>query len=299
MPERQIEKLSYGRTLLWIFLLTVFVSGSGFMGWLYYLHLRELRLHDEQYKIVAIVQTTPQQDGLKTIYLAELLQLSIDQPTNLYAFDSTQAVQKLLKSPLIKEAKVQKIRPGTLYIHYQMRNPIAYLADYTNTALDAEGILFPFTPFFTPKKLPKIYLGLDQIENTWGSSILEDERTRVAIHVLNKVLADPHFRDLHLKQIDVSKAFSESYGQRQIILIVEKHVEQVKQGRRILAIKPYILRLDADKYLVNLIYLRQIKEYLDQEPLSIPDLAKGTVIKLKPAIIDLRIPKLAFIKNES
>ena len=35
------------------------------MGWLYYLHLQERRLQDEQYRIVALVQRTSPHGSIK------------------------------------------------------------------------------------------------------------------------------------------------------------------------------------------------------------------------------------------
>ncbi len=42
-----------------------------------------------------------------------------------------------------------------------MRTPYAYIGEFANTAIDKEGYLFPFRPFFTPKNLPILYIGLN------------------------------------------------------------------------------------------------------------------------------------------
>ena len=95
-------KMPFSRSLIWILVSTLLISGSAFMGWLYFLHVKERRLHDDQYRIVAIIQSTPQADALKTLYLAELLGLSLDRPINLYQFNAKEAAQTLLSHPLIK-----------------------------------------------------------------------------------------------------------------------------------------------------------------------------------------------------
>jgi cell division septal protein FtsQ len=271
------EKIPLNRALLWIFLCTLLISGTAAMGWLYYLHLKKLRLHDPQYQIVAIVQTSSQKEVLKTAYLAELLGLSIDQPSNLYQLDSKAAVKRLKSSPLIKEATIHKIRPGTLYINYDMRVPSVYLGDYTNTALDKEGTLLPFSPFFTPKRIPILYLGLKKEEKQWGDSLKEDERHQLAFTVFQYVQAVCD-KQLFLKQIDVSKAFAESYGQRQLILILEDHAESPT-----IKMKTYVLRLDVEDYQKNLARFLAIRPMLNPSAVT---------------IIDLRIPYLAFIKEE-
>src|SRR5690606_28774117 len=104
-----------------------------------------------------------------------------DHPKNLYSFNTEEAVQKLLHLPVIKEAKIRKIRPGTIHVDYALRKPIAYLADYSNTAIDASGTIFSFKPFYTPKKLPEIYLGEEEEDKplVWGN-IVEGERKELA-----------------------------------------------------------------------------------------------------------------------
>ena len=154
------------------------------MGWLYFLHLKERRMQDDQYRIVAIVQSTPQADSLKTAYLAEILDLSLDRPANLYQFDSDEGVLTLLSNSLIKEASIRKIHPGTLLISYQMRTPVAYVGEYANTVIDEEGVLFPFRPFFTPKRLPVLYLGIDDEKCKWGNCLKEEPSLKTAFSIL-------------------------------------------------------------------------------------------------------------------
>ena len=156
------EKLHLRKALLWILLSVFFITGSSAAALVYFQYVREKQKLDPANNIVAIVQTSSDVEGLRTVYLAELLNLSVDRPTNLYSFNSKEARQKLLSSPLIKDANVRKIRPGTCHVDYTLRKPIAFIGDYTNTAIDANGVVFPFKPFFTPKILPSLYLGEDE-----------------------------------------------------------------------------------------------------------------------------------------
>jgi hypothetical protein len=297
MFDDSSDKLPLNRALLWIFLSVVLTCGTALMGWLYYLHLKELRLHDPQYRIIAIVQASPQKEVLKIVYLAECLQLSLDKPVNIYQFDTKKAEQQLLASPLIKEAQVKKIRPGTLYIDYNVRVPVAYLGDYTNTALDTEGYLFPFSPFFTPKKLPTFYLGLEHLEKGWGSCLGNDERLQLAFDVLSKMKE----RQLNINQIDVSRAFADSYGQKQVIITLEEINERLYQGKVVSFVEPYILRLNTEDYEQNLANYSALKDYFSKQWLEcLPSgIKKDKQTVLKPMIIDLRIPQLAFIKKET
>lgn len=289
------SQLPLSRALLWIFLSILITCALALLGWLYYSHLKELRLHDPRYRLIAMIQATPQQEVLKTVYLTEWLDLSIDKSVNLYAFDSKKAEQRLLASPLIKEATLKKIRPGILYVEYDMRQPIAYLGDYVNAALDEQGFLFPFSPFFTPKKLPIFYLGLSNKEKGWGEYLKNDERFQLACQVA-QYLKD---KKLQVKQVDVSKAFADSFGQRQIVVMLEDELDYQVDGKVDKVIKPYILRLSSEDYQQNLMNYHTLKAYLtSQIQKEAPVPSKDPIkTKLPVSIIDFRIPHLAFIKK--
>lgn len=120
--------------------------------------------------IYGIVQT----GKLPTTYLAEILQLSSDQPTLFSEFDFKQGKQKLLQTFAIKEATIRKIKSGILLIDYQLRTPIALLGGYANTAIDQEGVLFPLLPAYFPQKLPLLFLPLENPK--WGDCVQFDHK---------------------------------------------------------------------------------------------------------------------------
>ena len=161
-------------------------------------------------------------DRLKTSYLAELLDLSLERPLNLYQFNAREAEKRLNTSPLIKQSTIRKVRPGTLYIDYQLRVPIAYVGDYTNTVVDDQGVLFPYQPFFSPKPLPTLYLGLSSGEAKWGDSLKDTETMRLAFAFLEQ-FKKLNLNQFFLKQVDVIHADADSYGQRQIVVIFRKY----------------------------------------------------------------------------
>ncbi|MBA3722746.1 MAG: FtsQ-type POTRA domain-containing protein [Parachlamydiaceae bacterium] len=306
------DKIPLSRALLWIFLSTLMVSGLAWLSWLYYLQLNETRIVDDQYQIVAIVQSSSHHENLKTVYLAELLNLAVDKPQNLFNFDLNRAHKRLMASPLIKNATIKKIRPGTIFVEYSMRMPYAFLGDYTNTAVDWDGYLFPFTPFFTPKKLPIIYLGLEGMDKKWGQSIYEDEGFQLALNVIEGINELFAYEPILLKQIDVSQAFADSYGQKQIVIIIEDVFDQVKNGRTEPITKTYLLRLNTEKYMQNLANYLMLRGYISNKLKEVDALAEnvsvdmevkngvGEIVKpKKPSIIDLRISHLAFLKDES
>lgn len=274
-------KIPLSRAIWTLFWTTCLICGTAGVGLAYYENFKWRRAHNDKYRLVAIVQTCPAKESLKTTYLAELLNLSIDKPLNLYQFNLQSAKRTLLTSPLIKDALVAKIYPGTLYVDYTLRSPIAFLTDYSNTALDDEGVPIPFKPFFTPKKLPDIYLGLntEEIKELWGKR-LEDPRISLAMTLLDFVsnhLVDARCR---IRRIDVSRAFA-PFGQREVIVVLEELVEKQKQPA--LVVSQRILRINSDTYKQELSRFAALHSHLGEENV----------------VIDLRIPQLAFIKNES
>jgi hypothetical protein len=277
-----------------IFLSTVLVSGSSafFLG--LYQYIKQGRVNDSKYDILAIVQSTSEKEPLKTVYLSELLNLSTDQPTNIYRFNVTQGEQKLTSSPLIKKAKIKKIYPGTLYIHYISRIPVAYLTDYSNTAIDKDGIPIPFKPFFTPKILPEIYLGLEQtLESDFLGNAIQNKNLVIALKLLNYLNVYFISDQSTLKRIDVSQANAQSYGQKQIVVIMEDKIDKIKNGIPVLQKVLRILRLSPKGYKEELANYLTLRKYL-----MLKESTENGNQSSDSKIIDLRIPGLAFIKND-
>lgn len=297
-------RLPLSKALLWIFLSVLFVSGFSFIGFLYFQHIRENRRHDPRYKIVALVQTSQDKENLKTAFLAELLDLSVDMPKNLYAFNTKDALSKLLRFSVIKSATINKIKPGTIWVDYSLRKPVAYLADFSNTLIDSDGVPFPLKPFFTPKTLPEIYLGLtDDVyseENAsergfqWGTP-LQSKKINLAFSLLNLVSHQCCNELSHLSRIDVSKAFALSHGQRQIVITFEDHSERDIDGQPVLNIHPRIVRLSTDNYAYQLKNYQFLQSHLRQQENQTPISPEPYIQKAKPTIIDMRLTDLGFI----
>ena len=298
--------IPFGKAVFWIFLSTLIITGTAILVWVYFKHIENLRGNDDKYRIIAVVQTGPEKEALKTVYLEELLDISIDKPANLYSLDTREAQKKLLASPLIKKASVKKMNPGTLYIDYSIRQPVAYSGDFTNTAIDADGILIPFKPFFTPKKIPEIYVGLHNddeaiskplnMEEIWGMK-LENKKFALAFEMLDSIANSCCLQTSHIRKIDVSRAYSDSYGQRQIIVVVEDWFEKNHDGRSILCIFPRILRLSTNNYRQELFDFTLLREYLQHQELQQIVDSSQAVVRTEPMIIDMRTPQVAFLKE--
>lgn len=269
-------------------LFTLTVSLGGYWLWK---KGRKEKLSNEKYRIVAIVQTGPEKEALKTAYLAELIGLSADQPTQLYALDLKGAEEKLLACPLIARAKIRRLPPQTLYVDYEVRKPYAWLADYKNIAVDLSGHLFPVAPFLSPKRLPEIYLGLagfTQWEISPKNSFLQ-----LALEILAYLDTAPWTEGLRIQRIDVSSAFAASLGQREIVLFTE---EELVLPQGVVCIFPKILRLAPKDYaqqLGNFFGLRRtmMEDYRRQ----LAGLKEGG--RFAPRVVDLRIPQLAFVEK--
>lgn len=232
-------------------------SGGTAAALLFYCYVKHLHATNDTSVIQAVIQTSGQYAPLQTTYLAEVLELSRDKPINLSQLDLKAAHERLLATHVIQEALLKKIKPNYLYIDYQIRQPVAFLGDYTNTALDREGKFFPFLPFYSPRKLPEVYLGTSAHSNPWGAN-LEPKQLCLAIDILG------HFKEGEVKRLDLSQIEDPSAGRRQIVVVLEKGL---------------ILRLSLKNYPQELTYYFMLD---------------GQMIE-KASVIDLRNPQVAYI----
>lgn len=250
------------KAVSWIVGSIYLIVGGSFKTVQLYREYQELRASSAYY-LCRIMQTGPQKEALKTTYLAELMRISANHPVPYDEFDTDLAHKQLMASPLIREASVKLLGHDTIFVDYTIRQPIGWLYDYENTAFDEEGVPFPISPFFSPKKLPEIYLGIASIQ--FGKP-LADRKIQLALTLLKLLEQLP----LQTKRIDVSKAFVESLGQREIVMVLDE------QGFTK--------------------YLRLTPKNFSQELGNFLELRKS----LTPTqqVIDLRIPQLAYIEDK-
>lgn len=280
--NQKAKKLSLVQSLSWIIGSSVIIVGFAHILLRHYLQAEIEKEKDPAYFIKAIIQTGPQKEALKTDYFAELLDISCDYSQPLSKFDLNLAKTKILQSPVIKTVEVKKLPPYTLYIEYCARQPLAWLADYKNIAIDQEGYFFPVYPFFTPKNLPEIYLGIEftfEKEKAWHIS-LNDPHLSLAFCLL-KLIEETKMAELtEIKKIDVSNAFAESYGNREIILICQDKIDPYIHTR--------LLRLSTKNYSQELGNFLKLREQLLQKESFSDSTCK---------VIDLRLSKLGFIEE--
>ncbi|NGX40123.1 MAG: Cell division protein FtsQ [Chlamydiae bacterium] len=291
------KPLSLPRSLLWIFCSALLVNLAAYGGIKGYQYWKRVRNIDFNVPIRAIVQTGPQKEALKTSYIAELLTLSSDRAVLTSQFDLKRAEEHLLGSPVIKAVDIKLAEPGILYIDYTTRQPVALLGDYENMAIDQQGYPFPIFPFFTPKKLPEIYLGMDE-EIAWNKPI-QGEKIDLAFELL-KLLTAPIVRDLYnVRRIDVSNAFASSYGKREIVLRTEDEIYLSLQEGSSRYLFPRLLRLSSRKYSQELShYLKLREQLLEKENCELHCPSEGSnITHASTKVIDFRIDQLAFIED--
>lgn len=271
--------MNLSKALSRIVISAVLISGIPWLSWGIYRYFWNARAYDSKYNIVALVQTGPEKEQLKTSYLAELLNLSLDQPTNLYKFDLYEGKARLLAFPLIQEATLKRIPPGTLYVDYTVRKPIAFLGNATNASLDQEWRLIPFKPFFSPKKLPEILLDLQMKDLKWGDK-LDQPAAKLARELLEDLDRFEWRKEINLLRIDTSRVFSVSLGEQQLIVIFEEQQENAEGIPQILT-RTLILNPET--------YQEGLKHYSLLRKEEHDGLKNGAVM------IDLRLPKLGYI----
>lgn len=189
------RELSLGRSLTWIALSTLLISGSAAVAWLGWHYVRGTRSTDPRYQVARIAQAGP----LSTDYLAELLDLSAERKTPIDDIRVEQAQQRLLQSPWILDATVRKKMPDTLQIDYVSVVPVARLGQDPAMGVDADGHTFPLQPLFSGEELPLLY----------APGLL-----REAIEVCRLALE----MGLPVRAIDLSRLEASSAGRREIVI---------------------------------------------------------------------------------
>jgi len=168
-------RYSWKKVALIVTLSCCCISGGATAAYIFYRYTKHLQATNEASVIQALMQSAAQYAPLQTTYLAEVLELSQDRSVNLSQFDLEEAHERLMATRVIREAHIKKIKPALIYLDYALRKPIALLGDYTNTALDQEGILFPYLPFYPPRHLPEVYLGGKAPPNPWEEKLEEKQ----------------------------------------------------------------------------------------------------------------------------
>ena len=264
-PER---KIPLKKAIGYVVLSVCVIWGSLILTWLLHKALVQKRQINPRYNIVALVQTCHQREALQNWQLAELLDISRDKPQNIYSFDPIEANRRLLRCPVIKKVNCRRLPPGIIHVDYQVREPKALLADFSNVALDADRYCFLLRPYFTAKKLPEVYLGVNELSY---SVPLETREAALAFNVLDYISAE--LPDYRIVRIDTHNAYINNAGLQELVVVLEKG-EKTRYLRA--SSRDYKKAINTYKKLI------------------------GTFDTINPAsliqIIDLRCPSIALVK---
>jgi hypothetical protein len=258
------EKLPLYRALLYIALSVIAIWGTLFFAWWYHSIALEKRQNNAQFTLKTIVSSSKTGDSLTIQQIAELLHITGETPTNLYRIDPIQAKIELESYPAIKSAVVKRLRPNALFIEYELRTPYFLLRDFENVAIDKEGYPFYLFPIFTPKKIPELYVGIQDI--SWNIPIRLEEYT-CAVE-LAEYIEKTYPKDIKLLRIDTHNMHNASRGMQEIVVIFEE------RARR------FYVRLDVHEY------KKGLKHFLYLRPGDTPE-----------RVVDLRYNGFALVKN--
>jgi len=265
------QKYSWEKTTCVISLSITVVLALSLGSLVVYKRIQTFQINQKGY-LQAIVQTGSQSGTLNGIpfaslptgLLAEVLDLSADCPVYFNQFDLKMARFRLLATHAIENVKLKKTKPNLLFIEYTLREPWAYLEDYTNTGIDTGGVFFPLSPFYSPRHLPGIFLGeASPAYDPWGEQ-MRDKLLNLA-KTLTRVVKE------EIEMIDLSQVYSTSAGRREIVITLKEGI---------------ILRLTPKNCVQQLTHYSILKStLLDRE---------GQKQKM---IIDLRIPEVAYLQR--
>lgn len=214
-----------------------------------------------------LIQKTPSLNSLSPRFFSDYLSL---RPKGNYLkidkLDIGKINSKLESFPIFKKVEAVFSHQGQLEIYYELRTPYAYLKDFSQLALDQEGYVIPANLFFSPKKLPFVYLGLHSI--TWNSS-----HDMTLVKQIIDAIAPFENQTLKLELIDVSLLSHKLASHREVVVTVSynKHSHYLR-------IKPQLVDLAISRY-VQLFHEKHLGSTLDQD-----------------LIFDARISKFATLK---
>ncbi|MDX8430368.1 MAG: FtsQ-type POTRA domain-containing protein [Candidatus Algichlamydia australiensis] len=264
------KKVPLPKALAIIVFSTLLISGSGYFCLRSWQKHQVKRALDPAYNLRYIQA----KGDLPSHYIEELLGLSKEIQVSYYQFDEKEAEEHLLRYPTIAKAEVKKLFPQTLKVHIKVRKPIAKLHDFENTLVDEEGHLIPQHPLFSAQKLPQIYLGLQDFDQTiyqneefWQEQ-LSGEDFDLSLRFIKLLLN----RDFSLSRVDLSNRQNLSLGKREIVLMLRN-----QDGTT------HALRLptkDWEKQLSNYLSMREECDFFG-----------------KDRVIDMRLPSLAYISE--
>lgn len=277
------KELPLYRAILWIMLSTVLFSGVPALLFFLWEKKQEERRLNPKYHLKSLVQVQPYEDSLDTLTLQKILGLSTERPITTIDLDLGGLEKRLLEFPLVERAKLKVISPSKLFIKYKLRTPIAFLADIQGAAVDKEGKILPLDPFYTPKRLPSVYVGLQKGQGCWGGALAPEDLE--LIWEVFTLFASEGMEELEMKSLNISGVHETSGGKRELVVIAEDLKKRIE----------WVLRLCPEAYTQGLSRFLTLRDrLLDQELANeqVVDLRLDRLAFLKPGVVEMKAPSL-------
>ena len=113
--------------------------------------------------------------------------------------------------------------------------------------------------------LPKI------VEKDFFKNPVQGKHIDLAFEIINLLFSNDLHNLIYPKRIDVSKAFLDSYGKREIVLFMQEELAIEKNGKKTLCVFPKFLRLSTNNY------VKQLGNYLSLREKMLIDYKKQFV----------------------
>jgi hypothetical protein len=293
------QKIEVTKAVLIIVLSVIIFSSINIYFFIQYKKYQKRKLFDPNYNITSILHSTKDDLRLDTSYLAEVLKLSKDKPRNIYLYPINEAEDLLNNEPIIKNAKIKKIKNNTLKIDYEIKKPIGLIYDFENIGFDEDYNMFFLAPYIEKKNLIDVYLNIESEDLDLKKPYLDD-RLKLAKKIIFDISSIGFLDLVKINLIDVSKAYHPSYGKQEIIFTILEEIRVDINSKNVKLIFPRYLRLPINNYLQQLSNYLSLRKKMQKDYLfQLKDLKeiKNEII-FKPKTIDLRIQKLAFIDEK-
>ncbi|WP_213318074.1 hypothetical protein [Chlamydiifrater volucris] len=190
------------KSLAYIFLSTVLCTPL--ICWLFLPHVA--LKPSRSFPIKNIFLVCPKtSDLLPPIFFSEILGLYADSQTSLKNFSVQNAETILNKTNLFDYVHIDKVPDNKgLVISYSLKQPMAYLGNFSNMLFDANGKCFPCQPFHSPKKLPKIFFSYSDLPHS-----LQENISQTGLQLAQELFSC--LKDQQISVIDLSRIHSYPY----------------------------------------------------------------------------------------
>jgi hypothetical protein len=194
---------------------------------------------DNNSQIVKLVLKQRGEDSLPLPLFAEMLSLSCDHSLSYSDFNIQNSEEALRLIGIFKKIKLRKYKPETVVVEYELYRPSYIWGEYTNTLINDQGLLMPYFPYFTPKKLPTLYL--------------DSERSQTYFEYLQKLHA--FVSKGNIEMVDLRGMNAISKAKRQVILQLNQEGEV-----HILRLDPVFIEEQFSNYFTLLPYFKKTKQ---------------------------------------